>query len=858
MKKRSESKELDFNFDEPVVERKPASAAKSVGFESEIRQADSYGWGRDRSSVRPNILTPEEVMGARGASSKQTKSAASKPVRPTEPVPMRPSEPKPAPTEPSVDAGSMSFAARMILQRMQETETAVSSAEESEAVRQTVAHPRVPEFLSDEAEKPVLPTETIPMSPAKSVPGKAEEKMPAVEDAPVKPATELSEAEDEPAPAPVGQPEIPADGATRVIGGIGTPPAPAQAAGEEDSFAASRQKFVDSFELDLDVDAWNDEPLDGATRVLPSVEKPDPDFGFLPPRESEKKAAVETIEDYRSVDDADVIYTEFLQRRRRLTWRSVATVTLAVLLLLLTFSENLVPFGQPAFFIAVGVLLVLGAIFNLSLFTSVASLFRGRNDSDFGPMLALVASMLQTAAAGWAGGKGMTASSLLACVAMVSVACNDLGKLAIVKRILLNFETVGNEETKQAVAFVGSPVSSRLADPGRVGESLILGRCSAIDLKGYLSASLSPDPYEETTFRTMIASLAVGVVSAGLTFFLQKGSLVDCLTAFSVVAAICAPFSSLISVGRHFLRTCRQLLAEGTMLTGYRAAENISEANVVGLNADELFADECVSLYNFKTFQDFPIDTAILIAAALTKEGNSPLAGMFNQIVASNSGRTPSVDTVIYEDRMGLTGWVNDRKTLLGNRMILESHNIPAPPLSLDKKIVASGKFPVYLAVDDRLVAIFIVGYQADRSLLQRVRRLINTGVTLLVDTADPNVTEQLIADRYGIPKDAVLVMSAETARRYREQFAPREQETACMTADNVRGYLDGYLAAYRLRQSATFACVLTVVMMCAGLALAIALPLLGMGQFVNAHSVLILHATNYATLYLVNVLHRT
>ena len=254
---------------------------------------------------------------------------------------------------------------------------------------------------------------------------------------------------------------------------------------------------------------------------------------------------------------------------------------------------------------------------------------------------------------------------------------------------------------------------------------------------------------------------------------------------------------------------------------------------------------------------DFPIDTAIITAAALTRSGNSPLAGVFNQIVATNSGKLPLVDTVIYEDKMGLTGWVNDRKTLLGNRMILESHNIETPPISLDKKIVSAGKFPVYLAVDDKLGAIFIVGYTAKRSLLYRIRRLINTGVSLLVDTVDPNVTEAMIADSYGIPRDAVIVMSSDSARRYRENYSPSETEQARLISTSTEGYIDGYLASYNLRQSASFCAIVTAIMVCIGVALALVLPLLNLGNLVNVATVLALHAVNYIFLYIANLFYR-
>lgn len=835
MKKRpeKENKPLDFNFDEPAAPAKEADA----GFETEFPRSENLRWGRRGTSRRAPVLTAEEVMGVRPSAP----SAGEQPKRPTQPIPMRPANLEPEP-DASAPQEELSFAARMILRRMQEAETNASEPDQPDQPAAPAAPfgRNIPEFESDDVEPavPAAAPETIPMTPA----AKAEPEPTPVSEEPaptVDGATRVME-------TPVSAADVPADGATRVVDVKAPDVSPSS---EEAAFAAARRAYVEQFTLDADL---TDVPADGAARVVPTPPPVGEDeFDDVLPEDGKK---VETIDEYRSVEDADAIYTEFSRRRSRLTVRSILSLALTVALGLMTFADHVIPFGNTVFFVVMWVLLTAGALCNVGLFSSIGSLFKRKGDVDVAPALALLAAMIQTGLCGWLGAEGLTAASMVATAAMLSVTFNDFGKLAIVKRILLNFETVGNEETKNAVALVGEPVSSRIADPERVGESLIAGRACAIDLKDFLSYSFSPDPYEGQTFRMAILSLAGGLVSVLLTLLLLKGSVPQAATAFATVMAVCAPLTAFLATGRHFLHTCARLRDEGAMLSGYRAAEDVTEANVVAINADELFSDDCVVLYNFKTFYEFPFDDAIIMAAALTKEGHSPLSWLFNQIVAENAGKLPAVDTVIYEDHMGLTGWVNDRKTLIGNRMILESHNIPAPPLSLDKKIVAGGGFPVYLAVEERLVAIFVVGYKPDGDLLHRVRRLVNTGVTLLVDTADPNVTDQLVADSYGIPRDAVMVLSADAARRCREQFAPREQEAARMTAANARGYIDGYLAAYRLRRSAAASSVGTVVATCLGVALTVALPVLGLGHLVSVITLLGFQALTYLVF---SVLHR-
>ncbi len=878
MKKKTEhSDQLSFDFDTPVNAQKPQvdrTTVRNGGFMSEIADADSYRWGRTKTQKTPNVLTADEVMRTRtaGAAAKQSETAAPKNTarnpdgeRLSASVSQKPS---PADMSPVPDAQvqkvNISPAAKMIMQRMKEIETNRTKQEDT-PVRQTVADKnnsteseivmkkeikaKVPEFANADISSAAQPKSTIHSKPY--VASVHTDMAESVQEDTVKAYTPQAQKVD----------------SKSVDDGNGI-----------DGF---RKQIVDSFEFDKDKfnEFFTEEPsapvsvpasvstdsvVSGGTAVFTakavqnksgkSADLPEDDatkmmdlgdlgdFDFV---ENQDPDCLETINDYNNVDDAYALISDFSSRKSRLRLRSIISAVIMAALFALTFAE-IVPFGLDAYYIAVTVLLVLGALVNLSIFSSFAALFKGRADTDFAPAFSITASIIQAVVCGFVvDSASIAATSLLAAASMLSVTFNSIGKLYIVKRILLNLDFITNEEYKTASSFISSPESSRIADPARVGESLIIARRKAIDMNGFIDYSLSADPYESGCYKLMIASVVVSAVAVAASIF-TSGDTAAVLTAFATVAAVFAPLTSLSAVGRRLYKLCKSLSGKGTMLSGYKAAEDISEANVVAVRADELFCDDGVSLYNFKTFNDCPIDNAIIIAAALTKEGNSPLAGMFNEIVATNSGKLPAVDTVIYEQKMGLTGWVDNRKTLIGNRMILESHNIPVPPISVDKKIISSGKFPVYLAVDDKIAAIFIVGYQADRNIVHSIRRLINTGITLLVDTSDPNITEKLIADKYGIPEDTIVVMSADSARRLKEQTQPVEREDARMITSSIKGFVDGYTAAYNYRQSAMTASVVTVIMTCLGAVMAVVMPALGMGEFINVTSVIALHLLNY------------
>ena len=49
------------------------------------------------------------------------------------------------------------------------------------------------------------------------------------------------------------------------------------------------------------------------------------------------------------------------------------------------------------------------------------------------------------------------------------------------------------------------------------------------------------------------------------------------------------------------------------------------------------------------------------------------------------------VGGVKYEDKMGLSGWIGDNTILIGNRNLMQGHNIPVPPVTVDQKILRAG-----------------------------------------------------------------------------------------------------------------------------------------------------------------------
>jgi len=82
----------------------------------------------------------------------------------------------------------------------------------------------------------------------------------------------------------------------------------------------------------------------------------------------------------------------------------------------------------------------------------------------------------------------------------------------------------------------------------------------------------------------------------------------------------------------------------------------------------QLFPQGMINLSAIKIFSDTRIDEAIVEAASLTNQAGSILKHMFYDIIAGKTEMLNPVESYIYEDSMGICGWINNKRVLLGNR----------------------------------------------------------------------------------------------------------------------------------------------------------------------------------------------
>ncbi len=469
--------------------------------------------------------------------------------------------------------------------------------------------------------------------------------------------------------------------------------------------------------------------------------------------------------DYTGIDEAPQHKLGLLHSVKRLGVRTGISAICTLLLLL--FTNGL--FVQLPLAVPTRTLLLLGCLAFLGVACSnilkgIASVFRGAPDVDFVAALAYVVTVAHTLYFGLV--RRQAPAFYPEAAIAFSMTVFEFGKWLNARRVYKNFCKIATTDRKNAVCFItGTAAQSIAGDNGGEPANICTGRRTT-NLLGFFKYTYSRDRQATMAIPLLVGAVAATalVVFAGLW---QIGGAFPFTAAVLTLSLFAAPATVLVSVMP--LKAASKVLDEyDAMMPGIASAEKIRESNVIAVDAGDLFPVGSVKLYNMYTLSKNPVDRSLCEAAAVVMAVKSPLREIFTQITGSVKEKLPKVDSILYEERLGLSGWVEDRRVLIGNRTLMANHNVKIPSYEVDKKILARGFFPVYIAADSQPCVLLVVGYNPDESVTYEMRRACNAGYSIIVNNSDPNITSEMLIDYFGLPDGSVKIMNSNGAAAYR------------------------------------------------------------------------------------------
>ena len=482
-------------------------------------------------------------------------------------------------------------------------------------------------------------------------------------------------------------------------------------------------------------------------------------------------------------------------------------------------------------------LIIAAAIGNERFFDSITGIFKGRVTSHTPSALAIAVALIQNTLAAVVGGQGAEVT-VFSVAAVFGVVIEKLADKLRAERTLGNFEVCAYKYEHNMYAV--HPIENE-SEIFELGKGLLMGNAELLYSSkvgfttGFLKNSAADSSDRRLVRLLLPCSAAASVICAVAVGIINKSAMAA-ISAFAGTFCVTSPlFVSIIPALIERVNG-RRLNPEGTMIVSLDSAEKTAAANAVVMDSADIFDRSRCTMHGMKNYENIRIDDVLLYAAALVIKSGGPLRESFEQVIDGRQDLLPPVRELTYEDKLGIAARIHNQKVLFGNRNLLVHHNIQMPDKAIEEKYSHDGRKVIYLAVAESIAAMFVVSYAVDRNLGRYFKVLEENGIQVLVRTNDVNVTEELIADSFGLPQETFKVLSAVAGKLFkRRRDAVCDKLPASIVHDGTAySMLRSVAASCGMESSKKLGTVAQIVLSALGFVLSTALYCTGLGSLMS------------------------
>ncbi len=432
----------------------------------------------------------------------------------------------------------------------------------------------------------------------------------------------------------------------------------------------------------------------------------------------------------------------------------------------------------------------------------------------------------------------------------------QMGKRSVLVRIIKNFEFLTDGADKSVVEDIVNDVDAAIISKNLLeGEPYLKYSVHTDFPTSFLEISFAQEPADK-----MAKVLTPVMLGLNALLFLLIGIINKSWGfAFNAAAAgvlLSCPVVSLLATNNTLIAISNALAEKGAMVCGYEGADYVHNSNALVMEASDLFGPRSCDLHGIKTFNGTKIDDAILQTAAVVIKTKSPLAYVFDDVIVGKNSILPEVDSVIYEDKMGTSAWIYQKKVLVGSRDLLIRHGVAVPKIEYEEKYTRNGKRrALYLAIAGKISAMFIVSYSADAQLKKTLKRLEKSGITVILKSCDPFINEESIMDIFGLPEGFVRVMAAANGRIFEKYSDMAVEKSPAYAVHNSTaiGFISTVLGADKLVSAQKYISVLASFGCAIGFGVAALLAFIGGISHLGAMNIILFQAIWSAFVLLVS-----
>ncbi len=545
------------------------------------------------------------------------------------------------------------------------------------------------------------------------------------------------------------------------------------------------------------------------------------------------KKNTKPVEDYTSEDDEESIKFELNENIRKLFFRSVISGAMALVAVILAFVTRLFPDSiisaipvAPAAY-AVFNFLIIGsavALNRVAMLNGLTPLMKLKGNSDTAVAVAGGAAVIQTIVSFFCLGDMSRFSVNYYCVVvLLAFFANNLGKLLMVMRVKDNFRFLTAKGQKYAAKIYNNEsVANKMLSGTPSDKSLIAYHHKTKFASNFLKISYAPDPSEDLASKLAPITIIVALVITVL-YGIVKASFSDAVNTLALLTALSIPVSTLLAVNFPVRKLCKTLTGYGAMMSGYPSIKQFCDSTAIMIDAGELFPADSIDLEGIKTFVDYNVDESLLCGIAILKEAQNPIANAFDSVVSETHETLPEVESVLYEDELGLVGWINGERILVGSRSLMEKYQVEIPSDDYEEKYTANGRQITYLSRAGSLVALLVTRYRPDPELKSEMQRAEANGISFLIRTTDYNINDDLVAKLYNLFYRSIRVLPTGLGNVLKEAQTVVEDSSRAylITHGKTSGLARAVSGCVKIKQNISMAIIIQLIAVILGILIA-------------------------------------
>ena len=321
---------------------------------------------------------------------------------------------------------------------------------------------------------------------------------------------------------------------------------------------------------------------------------------------------------------------------------------------------------------------------------------------------------------------------------------------------------------------------------------------------GFYSNLMHPD-VSETVYR--FASpilLASALVLSAITVAAEGGGEYFLHTLSALLAAT-APFSALLTFSVPFGIVAKSMRKSGVAIAGWGGVDDIWFTDGTSVTDDDLFPPGTLSFKGVKIYEGVTPEKAIRYTASLIMASGSGLSRIYSEVLETQKMEPVRVDDFkCYEGGIGAR--IQGEYVMTGSAAFMNLLSIRVPD---DMNM----KNAVFTAIDNQLIALFVVEYLPVNSVQSALISMLKWRIKLFSAMRDFNITPLMLEQKFKVSLDDFEYTQTKDSYSISDSHSVRQGRIAALLAREGLGpYAESITGGRLLRSAAMVATVVSVI----------------------------------------------